>query len=151
MKHDDSVHRVCLLGVKLFFGPRTSSLLWKLSQRRWSRRYLVTSWPNLIRYQGCKERPYGAGYYGAPLRTQNDSDKSAAACRRKCSGKASLINSNVLAACAILSHFCEVSFSPSLKLDLSHFYFPPLFVRCSWKKDQDPQSHWESWQNRSES
>ena len=28
------------------------------------------------------------------------------ACRRKCSGKASLINSNVLAACAMLSHFC---------------------------------------------
>ena len=26
-KHDDYVHRVCLLGVKLFFGPRTSSPL----------------------------------------------------------------------------------------------------------------------------
>ena len=68
------------------------------------------------------------------------------ACRRKCSGKASLINSNVLDACAMLSHFCEVSFSSSLELDLSHFYPPPLFIRCSWKKDQDPQSQRESWQ-----
>ena len=68
------------------------------------------------------------------------------ACRRKCSGKASLINSNVLAACAMLSHFCEVSFFSSLKLDLSHFYSPSLFIRCSWKKDQDTQSQRESWQ-----
>ena len=71
------------------------------------------------------------------------------ACRRKCSGKASLINSNVLAALVRCCHTSVKYRSPRL----SSWIFPisTLLHSLSGARGRRIRIHWESWQSWSES